>query len=317
LPIATRLYYDSPALTFTARVADIRLVTAATSEAPALWQVALDRTAFYPTGGGQPHDTGTLIATSKSGATLEVNVERVEEDETGEVWHYIRKPLNEGTEITGHIDAPRRIDHAQQHTGQHLLSAVFLRELAARTVSFHLSADNVTIDLVSIDEATPLKLTEADLRLAEAAANLLIFDNRTITPTCVDRAEAEAMLARGDLRKLPDREGPMRLVEIEGVEFNACGGTHVASTGAIGSILVRRVTKAKQAQRVEFLCGLRAVAAAHADYLLLDTIARTLTVGATDVPSRVEKLMEEKKQLSRELKKLTSDMPKPTPPPQT
>jgi alanyl-tRNA synthetase len=313
LTTATRLYYDSPALTFTAQVADIRLVTSATADAPALWQVALDRTAFYPTGGGQPFDTGVLIATAKSGATLEVPVERVEEDDTGEVWHYVRKPLVQGTEITGHIDAPRRIDHTQQHTGQHLLSAVFLRELAARTVSFHLGADNVTIDLVSTDEATPLKLTEADLRLVETAANLLIFDDRTVRPTRVDRAEAEAMLARGDLRKLPERSGPMRLVEIEGVEFNACGGTHVASTGAIGSILIRRVTKAKQAQRVEFVCGLRAVTAARADYLRLTELAAILSTGPAELPARVTGLIEDKKAQAKEIKKLAAELKAATP----
>ncbi len=87
------------------------------------------------------------MATAKSGAVLEVPVERVEEDEAGEVWHYVRKPLLEGTEVVGRVDAERRMDHAQQHTGQHLLSAMFLREMGARTVSFHLGADSVTIDL--------------------------------------------------------------------------------------------------------------------------------------------------------------------------
>src|SRR6185312_12902961 len=126
---AKRLYYDSPILEFTAHITDIHLV-AKEPDAPAdsaqLWQIALDRTAFYPEGGGQPCDIGLLIATAPSGTTLEIPVERVEEDEAGEVWHYVRKPLTSGTGISGAVDPDRRTDHEQQHSGQHLLSAVFL-----------------------------------------------------------------------------------------------------------------------------------------------------------------------------------------------
>ena len=145
MSVAERLYYASAALEFETVVTDIRLNSKDASGQ--LWEVALDRTAFYPTGGGQPHDTGVLIATAKSGATLEVPVERVEEDEAGEVWHSVRKPLMAGTEITGRVNADRRMDHEQQHSGQHLLSAMFLRELNAPTVSFHLGTETSTIDL--------------------------------------------------------------------------------------------------------------------------------------------------------------------------
>src|SRR5579875_1789431 len=163
--IAQRLYYDSPILEFTAHVTDIRLVEkdpAAQPDSAQLWQVALDRTAFYPEGGGQPWDTGVLIATAPSGTTLEIRVERVQEDESGEVWHYVRKPLAAGTEITGRIDFDRRTDHEQQHSGQHLLSAIFLRELNARTVSFHLGAESSTIDL-ALPEGID-KVSDDDLR---------------------------------------------------------------------------------------------------------------------------------------------------------
>ncbi len=299
---AERLYYDSPALEFTATITDIRLV--AREGTDHLWQVALNRTAFYPTGGGQPCDTGVLIATAPSGTTLEVPVERVEEDETGEVWHFVRKPLNEGTTITGRIAAARRLDHAQQHSGQHLLSAVFLRELAAPTVSFHLGADSVTIDL-AIE-----RLTDEDLQRIELATNHEIFANHTIQPRWVSRTEAEAMLARGDLRKLPEREGPMRIVTMHGIEHNACGGTHVASTGAIGSILLRRVEKNKKNQRVEFVCGLRAVAVARRDLTLLRQTAALLSTGMADLPARVEKLLQDNKATAKELKalkRLTND----------
>jgi alanyl-tRNA synthetase len=302
--VAQRLYYGSPELEFQATVADIRLDSKDASGQ--LWQVALDRTAFYPAGGGQPWDTGVLIATSRSGAVLEVPVECVEEDDAGEVWHYVRKPLVQDTQVVGRVDADRRMDHAQQHSGQHLLSAVFLSELGAKTVSFHLGAESVTIDLAMPDGKD--KLTEDDLRLVETAANRIIYQNRFIKPTWVERDEAEAMLARGDLRKLPERSGPMRIVEMEGIEFNACGGTHVASTGAIGSILIRKLEKVKQGQRVEFCCGLRAVKAARRDFDILRQLGATLSVGAADVPDRVTKLLEDKKAAAKERKALDSQL---------
>jgi alanyl-tRNA synthetase len=237
-----------------------------------------------------------LVATAKSGAVLEVSVERVEEDEAGEVWHFVRKPLPEGTEVVGRVDADRRMDHAQQHTGQHLLSAVFLSELGARTVSFHLSADSVTIDL-AVE-----KVSEEDLRRMEVASNRVVYEDRVVRPSWVEREEAEAMLARGELRKLPERVGRMRIVEMEGVEFNACGGTHVRSTGAIGGVLVRRVEKVKQGQRVEFCCGLRAVRAAGKDYARLRELGGLLSVGPADLAGRVAGLIEDKKANAKRIK---------------
>src|ERR1700760_3610789 len=134
---ADRLYYADSALTeFTATVTDIR--EHSRTDGASLWQGALDRSSFFPTSGGQPHDTGTLIATAPSGARLEAPVVDVEEDEQGEVWHLTPKPLLAGTQVEGRIDLDRRLDHMQQHSGQHLLSALFYQELRALTVSFHL-----------------------------------------------------------------------------------------------------------------------------------------------------------------------------------
>jgi len=310
-----RLYYDSAILEFAARVTDIRLVAKESNEASGsahLWQLSLDRTAFYPEGGGQPFDTGTLTAVSRSGAQLEVPVERVEEDDTGEVWHFIRKPLVEGAEVTGKIDFDRRSDHEQQHSGQHLLSAIFLRELGARTVSFHLGAESSTIDLALREgpDEPPAKFTEADLQQVEEAANRIVLEGRPLSTHWVERPLAEQMLARGDLRKLPDREGPFRIVQMQGVEFNACGGTHVSNTGAIGAIMLRRIEKVRQGWRIEFLCGLRAIRAARNDYALLDTVARALTISRTDVPARIEKLLEDRKAAAKEIKKLTQELAK-------
>jgi alanyl-tRNA synthetase len=311
---AQRLYYDSPILEFTARVTDIRLVAkdpAAPADSAQLWQLALDRTAFYPEGGGQPCDTGTLTATAPSGTTLEIPVERVEEDESGEVWHYIRKPLTEGTELTGSVDPTRRTDHEQQHSGQHLLSAIFLRELKARTVSFHLGAESSTIDL-ALPEGMD-RISDDDLLRIEETTNRVIYENRPLLTHWVDRALADQMLARGDLRKLPPREGPFRIVQMQGIEFNACGGTHVRSTGEIGAILLRRLEKVRNGWRVEFVCGLRAIRSARRDYTLLDTVARTLTVSRADVPDRVAKILEDKKAQAKEIKKLTQEFAKTSP----
>jgi len=306
---ATRLYYDSPILEFTARITDIHLVAKEPNAAPdaaQLWQVALDRTAFYPEGGGQPWDTGLLIATAPSGTTLEIPVERVHEDEHGEVWHHVRKPLAAGTSICGAVDQARRTDHEQQHSGQHLLSAVFLRELNARTVSFHLGAESSTIDL-ALPEGMD-KLSDDELRRVEESANRIIYENRPLLTHWVEKPLAEQMLARGDLRKLPPLEGPFRIVQMQGIEFNACGGTHVQTTGAIGSILLRRIEKVRQGWRVEFVCGLRAIRSARRDYTLLDTVARTLTVSRADVPERVSKILEDRKTSAKEIKRLTAEL---------
>src|SRR5271155_4179578 len=141
-----RLYYSDSFLTnFDAFVTDIRLVSRIGGEA--LWQVALDRSAFYPTSGGQPSDKGNLPATSRNGSVLEIPIDEVAEDDQGEVWHYTAKPLVAGTQVQAAIDWERRLDHMQQHTGQHLLSAIFSRELGAHTVSFHLGDETSTIDL--------------------------------------------------------------------------------------------------------------------------------------------------------------------------
>ncbi len=308
--MAERLYYDSSALEFTAEVTDIRLVATerrAAGPSPEelqslqvsqLWQVALDRTAFYPEGGGQPWDVGVLVATARSGATLEVAVERVEEDAAGEVWHSVRKPLVAGTAVRGRVDAERRRDHTQQHSGQHLLSAVFLTELGARTVSFHLGAETATIDLLLPEGMREIRPEQ--LEAVETEANRLIFENRPMVPRWHSREEAEAMLAAGQLRKLPERAGPMRVVEMAGVEFNACGGTHVSATGAIGGLLLRRLEKAKAGWRVEFLCGGRAVRAARQDFEQLGTAARAVGSPTGELAGRIMALRDQVKSLGKD-----------------
>jgi alanyl-tRNA synthetase len=296
-----RLYYNDSFLTsFDAVVTDIRLVSRTGGEA--LWQVALDRSAFYPTSGGQPFDKGMLSATSRNGAVLEILIDGVEEDESGEVWHFTAKPLVAGTPVLASVDWERRLDHMQQHSGQHLLSALFSRELAAHTVSFHLGEESSTIDL------NTASIAHASLERIERLANQMIAEDLPLTIRMVNREEAEAMLAAGRLRKLPEREGDIRLIEIEDIDLNACGGTHVRSTGQIGGLAIRSTEKVRQGLRVEFVCGLRAVAAARRDFTALTEAAAALSIPRSQVPQTIERLLAEAKHAAKERQKLREEL---------
>ena len=296
-----RLYYDDSFLAkFDAVVTDIRLVSRTGGEA--LWQVALDRSAFYPASGGQPFDRGNLTATSRNGAVLEVPIDEVAEDEQGEVWHYTAKPLVAGTQVHAAIDWGRRLDHMQQHSGQHLLSAIFSRELGAHTVSFHLGDESSTIDL------NTASIAHASLERIERLANEAIAQERPITMRTVSRPEAEALFAAGALRKLPERDGDIRLIEIDGVDLNACGGTHVRSTGQIGGLLLRSTEKVRQGLRVEFVCGLRAVAAARHDFRVLTEAAGALSISASQLPHSIERLLAESKHAAKERQRLREEV---------
>ena len=296
-----RLYYgDSFLKNFPARVTDVRLHSRAAGQST--WQIALDRSVFYPTSGGQPHDVGVLTATSRGGAVLAVEVDSVDEDEQGEVWHTTSKPLLAGTEVSGAIDWPRRLDHMQQHSGQHLLSAVFASEIDVPTVSFHLGETASTIDLATESIASH------SLERLERIANELIAEDRAISVRNVSRAEAEAMLTEGKLRKLPPRAGDLRLIEIEDFDLNACGGTHLRSTGQIGGLHLRGHERVKQGMRVEFVCGLRAAASARADYLTLGGAAAILSARRGDLPDAVGRLVAETKNAQKERQKLSHEL---------
>jgi alanyl-tRNA synthetase len=296
-----RLYYSDSFLTaFDAVVADIRLVSRTGAES--LWQLALDRSAFYPTSGGQPFDKGILTATSRAGAVLDIPIDEVEEDEQGEVWHLTAKPLVAGTPVRASIDWRRRLDHMQQHSGQHLLSAVFSRELAANTVSFHLGDETSTIDLAASS------LDPSQLERIERIANELVAEDRPFSIQTITRKEAEELLAAGQLRKLPEREGDIRLIEIEGIDLNACGGTHVRSTGQIGGLALRSTEKVRNGLRVEFVCGLRAIAAARQDFATLTAAAAALSVGRADLPESIQRLQAEQKQAAKERQRLREEL---------
>ncbi len=309
---AERLYYADSALThFTATVTDIR--ERSRTGGTSLWQIALDRSAFYPTSGGQPHDTGILAATAPSGARLEAPITDVEEDDQGELWHLTPKPLLAGTPVEGRIDWARRLDHMQQHSGQHLLSALFFQELGALTVSFHLGDTVSTIDL-NTESLAPSTLVNV-----EQLANRIVAEARPMAHRAVTRAEAERLLAEGKLRKLPERGGDIRLIVIPAapdadfaavpdLDLNACGGTHVSSTSQIGAVLIRGTERIRQSTRISFLCGNRAIAAARADDALLTQLGRELSVGRADLPAALARIKTEIRAAGKERQALREDL---------
>jgi len=266
-----RLYYDDSFLReFTAEA--LRCEPARHGDAAA-WGVVLDQTAFYPDSGGQPADAGLL----GEARVLEVT------DAGDDVVHLVDRPVPLGP-IRGEIDWPRRFDHMQQHTGQHLLSAVFLERYSLPTVSFHLGSDVSTIDLRGKEP------TEALLEETERAANAIIFESR---PVRVRYGTAEELDKLG-VRKKVEREGKLRALEIEGVDLQPCGGTHVADTGQIGLLLLRRVAKIRQDWRVEFVCGERARRAARGDFRLLQHAAAALSCGPEEVAAAIGRTQQER-----------------------
>ena len=234
------------------------------------WKVTLDRTAFYPTSGGQPHDTGTLG---------DARVLDLFDQEDGSVSHVVDRELEKNSRVRGQIDWSRRFDHMQQHTGQHLLSAAFERESGAKTISFHLGITSATIDLDKEQSA------EEILRVEEAA-NGVLWEDREVCVRFVTANEA----AKLPLRKDPMRSGEVRIIEIKDYDLSACGGTHVRRTGAIGLIAIAGSERFKGGMRVEFVCGRRAL---HAYRALKNSVAggvRLLSVLPDELPAAIERL---------------------------
>jgi alanyl-tRNA synthetase len=277
-----RLYYnDSFLREFDAQVISCEPVGAggsAATEAAPRWQVTLDRTAFYPTSGGQPFDVGQL------GPAKIVEVA----DRGNDIVHVTDRALEPGA-VRGTIDWRRRFDHMQQHTGQHLLSSVFIQLFRIQTVSFHLGNDVSTIDL-----ATP-SLSAEQLEAAERLSNEIIFEDRPVT---IQYGTAAELAARG-VRKEVEREGILRAIQIENIDLQPCGGTHVARTGQIGMTLLRGTEKMKGNCRLEFVCGERARRAAGADRNLLNESARELTCAAAELPRGIARIIEERNSANR------------------
>jgi alanyl-tRNA synthetase len=283
-----RLYYqDSFLYDFDAEVLDV-----ADNPRPAL---ILDRTAFYPTSGGQVFDTGWI--TSNSDAKFRVT--EVADMEDGKVVHYLEAPLHDsqkellkpGTRVRGLIDAARRRDHMQQHSGQHVLSAAFIRLHNMPTVSFHMADDYCSIDL-----DTPT-LTKEQIESSERLANEIILENRAVDIRFVTHEEAGKL----GLRKVPvtDRD-ELRIIDIHDWDLSACGGTHVNQTGQIASILLRKAEKVRQGWRVEFVAGQRAVASARRDFTTLTETAALFSAHIYDVPQHARKSLDEIRTLRKQ-----------------
>ncbi len=268
-------YQDAYKKAFTAKVIE-RLQW---DERPAL---VLNQTYFYPTSGGQPADRGTIdkvpivdvFIRDEDGAIVHVL--------EGEVWR---------DEIEGKIDWPRRHDHMQQHTGQHILSQAFIQSASARTVGFHLSENSVTIDLDCRD------LHPAQVEAAETLANQIVWDDRPVRVHLVPLEKAEEL----NLRKVPDVEGDtVRLIDIAEFDLTACGGTHVSRTGAVGMVKILKVESHRGNYRIEFSCGKRALSDYRQKNRIINRLATEFTTAFSEVEHSVAKLREEVKQLQRQ-----------------
>lgn len=272
-----RLYYHN------ARLAEFSATVTAIDGT----RVRLDRSAFYPTSGGQQFDTGTLGGVPVTDVV----------DDGADVTHVLGSapPFGVGDAVRGVVDRERRFDHMQQHTGQHLLSALFEDICGAPTVSVHFGADSCTLDLdAALSRETAIRV--------EARANDIVAENRAVTVSFEDAAAVTG------LRKPSDRAGEIRVVTIAGMDRSACGGTHVRATGEIGAVLLRKLEKYKQLTRVEFLCGMRAIRHARADYDTLASMAAALTAGIQELPSLVAANAESVRSFAAERKKLVESL---------
>jgi alanyl-tRNA synthetase len=291
--VTDRLYYtDSFLHEFDARVVSVATDPSGRS------RITLDRSAFYPTSGGQVFDTGWLELAGARQPITEV----AEDEQTNEVLHILEGDGSEfqpGAVVRGVIDAVRRRDHMQQHSGQHVLSAAFEKLYSFATVSFHMGDESCTIDLAT-DSVSPKQL-----QAAERLANEVIAEDRPVEIRFATPDEARNM----GVRKIPPAEREkLRLIDIQDFDLNACGGTHVRSTGQIGCILVRKIEKVKQGVRLEFVCGLRAVATARHDFESLTEAAALFSTHIWDVPQQVRKSQDEIKSAQKAQHKLLEEV---------
>jgi alanyl-tRNA synthetase len=276
-----RLYYrDSYLREFDAYVVSCETqLTGNSGQTAPGWLVTLDQTAFYPTSGGQPHDTGWLS---------DASVLDVFERADGTIVHVTNREVALGP-VQGSVDWPRRFDHMQQHTGSHLLCAAFETLFGIQTVSFHIGGTLSTLDFAVSS------LSTEQLESAERFVNELVFADR---PVRVQYGTA-ADLATLGVRNEADRAGILRAVEVEGVGIQACGGTHVCRTGQIGMILIRRMKKMRECWRVEFACGERARRIAREDFILVDEISQRLTCGPTKIHAAIARIVDERNAATR------------------
>lgn len=279
--IIAKLYYSQPWL----RELDTRITSQ--REVEGKYLVVLAETIFYPTGGGQPHDLGTI-----NGIPI---LDVFEED--GTVFHVLPEPL-EGSSAHGVLDWPRRLDHMQQHSGQHLLSAIFQDEYGYRTESFHLGAEYCSIDITTPD------LTRQEQLAAEARANELILEDLPVFTYTLQPEE----FGQVPLRKIPDLPGPLRIVEIQGFDYSPCSGTHVGKTGQIGLLKILKAERYKGMTRVYFLCGGRALEDYRRKHEICSELVALLAVPEGEVVERVSADLERRKELEKLVEELQGEL---------
>ncbi|MEP6782515.1 MAG: DHHA1 domain-containing protein, partial [Acidobacteriota bacterium] len=278
-----RIYYNEPyRRTFDATVVAVHLRQGSGGQVANHTEVTLDQTAFYPTSGGQPFDTGTL-----GGAAVTDVVDR----EDGTIAHIVSGALKPGEVVSGEIDWARRFDHMQQHTGQHVLSASFDRLCGSRTESFHMGQQSSTIDLAR-------EVSASEVAKAEDDANRIVWEDRPVTIRFATAEEAAAM----GMRKQSGRTGTLRLIDVHEYDLSACGGTHVDRTGAIGVIAIGSVEKFKGGSRVEFLCGGRALERFRLWRGALAAVQKHLSVPPIDMAASIEKMQEDAKAVQRNVR---------------
>ena len=276
-----RYHDDAYQTTFSTNVVE----QASVDGAPAL---ILEETLFYPTSGGQPHDTGTLNG---------IPVLDVQETDDHQIVHLVDAPIDQDV-VEGRIDWDRRFDYMQQHTGQHLLSQAFMQTCEADTLSFHLGDKSSTIDISTPD------MTADHMAETESLANQIVYENRPVLMHLVTQEE----LRNFRVRKMPKVEQNIRIIEIQDFDFSPCGGTHCAHTGELGLIKIRKWENYKGGTRVHFLCGNRALQDFQQKTELLRQLTDMLTAGETDLPAIISRLQEEAKQLRKELAQNTAQL---------
>ncbi|WP_458413760.1 alanyl-tRNA editing protein [Schinkia sp. CFF1] len=250
--------------------------------------VVLDQTAFYPTGGGQPHDTGTL-----NGIQV-IDVEELD----GEIRHYLEQPIVATGDCVGEIDWERRFDHMQQHAGQHILSAAFDNIFHYKTVSFHLGKEICTIDLETTN------LTEEEASQAEKTANTMILENRPMEARWVSENE----LAHYSLRKGLSVSENIRLVIVPEYDYNGCGGTHPASTGQVGAVKILHWEKDKKNIRVSFVCGNRVLEQLHEKHQVVQSLMAILSSPQEQLMDAAKRVLQQTKDLEKTIDDLKTQL---------
>ncbi len=277
-----RLYWEDPYLTqFDCTVVEARLA----DQQPA---AVLDQTAFYPTSGGQPFDTGHL------GTARVVNVE---EDASGKILHLLDTHVATGP-VSGNVDWVRRFDHMQQHTGQHILSQAFVQVAQAPTLSFHMGRETSTIDLNLSHPSEEL------MEQVETLATGIVFEDRSVRVLNV-RPEDLGTLG---VRKRSEREGEIRVIDVEGFDRSPCGGTHVRGSGEIGMIAILGYERYKGGTRVEFVCGGRALKNLRKDHEALKRLGKLYSASIYDLPDLAEKLFQDRSDLAKENARLQREL---------